>query len=437
MRLRLLAVLAFLLIGTQTGFTQTQSTPQATPRDKTSAQAQDLPPSEEEIDRYKIATNLVTTAVVASNANGLYVADLKKEDLALLEDGTPQEIAFFSSVSAPFHVVLVLDTSASAQEKLRQIQEAAIAFVAQLQGADRVKVISFDDQVRDLNEFTSDKTLLSAAIRRTSPGKNTKLYDAMESAISALYPIKGRRAIVLFSDGVDWHSDTALFDNALRRLDVSGIIVYPIRYDTREETERLAREQSNELPLPTSDVIRGTPPGTTPPTFPGEDPSPARGSKAPEGITRLPPPSVLLGGRRTVNPQSTGRPPGEERLPDVHGRPPSGSGLPGDPTPPMRTRTKPRANDSVSNMLDQLYLMADTYLTELARRSGGRVVRADTLTLLPEAFRNIAAELRTQYMVGYYSTNKDHDGNYRKIQIKTSRKDVTIRAKPGYRAARN
>jgi Ca-activated chloride channel family protein len=72
-------------------------------------------------------------------------------------------------------------------------------------------------------------------------------------------------------------------------------------------------------------------------------------------------------------------------------------------------------------------------LKELADRSGGQVNRADTLTMLPQAFAAIAAELRTQYSLGYYPTNREKDGKYRKIQVKTTRKDVAIRARPGYR----
>jgi len=85
-------------------------------------------------------------------------------------------------------------------------------------------------------------------------------------------------------------------------------------------------------------------------------------------------------------------------------------------------------------MLNNLYLMADSYLKELADRSGGQVYRADTLALLPQAFAAIAAELRTQYMLGYYPSNKNLDGSYRKILVKTSRKDIAVRARPGYRA---
>ena len=85
-------------------------------------------------------------------------------------------------------------------------------------------------------------------------------------------------------------------------------------------------------------------------------------------------------------------------------------------------------------ILDQAYRTADSYLRELADRSGGQVQRADTLAMLPQAFAAIAAELRTQYLLGYYPTNRAKDGKYRKIQVKTTRKDIAVRARPGYSA---
>jgi len=437
------AIAVVLLTSALVSFPQSTRQPQSPqspqsprPTNKTPSPDQPAPANEQGIDRYRIDTNLVTIPVIASTRAGVYVADLGKEDFSVFEDGVKQELAFFATVNAPFHVVLTLDTSASTQEKLSRIQDAAIAFVEQLQAGDRVKVISFDDEVRDLNDFSSDKSLLRAAIKRTRPGMNTKLYDAMELSLAALYPIKGRKAIVLFTDGVDWHSDRASFDDALRGLDESGIIVYPIRYDTRAETERLARQQAEGPALPIIDVIRGTSSGTTPPTFPSEDPLPIPsrpgGSGKSDGLSRLPPPSVIFDRRRTSNPAPEDAPPRGDRLPDVRDRAPSDPNFPGDPTPSTKTRS--RADDSIGPMLDQLYLMADSYLLELATRSGGRIARADTLSSLPEAFRNIAAELRTQYSLGYYPANKSPDGSYRKVQVKTSRKDVAIRAKPGYRA---
>jgi VWFA-related protein len=99
---------------------------------------------------------------------------------------------------------------------------------------------------------------------------------------------------------------------------------------------------------------------------------------------------------------------------------------------PSTTFPQPK-NDSISGMMDTLYLMADSYLKALADNSGGQLYRADTVSTLPQAFAAIAAELRTQYLLGYYPTNKNRDGAYRKIQVKTSRKDISVRARPGYR----
>ena len=96
-----------------------------------------------------------------------------------------------------------------------------------------------------------------------------------------------------------------------------------------------------------------------------------------------------------------------------------------------RPQTAPR-NDSISGMLDNLYMMADSYLKELADRTGGQLYRADTVQTLPQAFSAIASELRTQYLIGYYPANKDGSA-YRKIQVKTTRKDIAVRARPGYR----
>jgi hypothetical protein len=348
-----------------------------------------------------------------------------------------QEVAFFGKVAAPFHVVLMLDTSASTQDKLRLIQQAANVFVDQLQSADRVKVISFDDEVRDRNEFTSNRAILSAAINSTRPGKGTKVYDAMDLALATVRKIQGRKAIVIFTDGVDWHSDQATFDGTVRGLDEEGVIVYPIRYDTRDETERIAREQSEESSplLPTIGVIRRPPNGTTAPTFPSDDPDsvPTSGGQRKSGPLGLPLPEEVLRRRRQTDPNrresDPNRRPGE--LPPDIG---SSSRLPAPTGPAGRPTTSRSDSDSIRAMLDLAYSTADSYLNTLANKSGGQLLRADTLGSLPDAFAKIAAELRTQYLLGYYPINKTKDEHYRKIKVTTARKGVLIRARPGYSA---
>ncbi|MDQ6651188.1 MAG: VWA domain-containing protein, partial [Acidobacteriota bacterium] len=308
----------------------TKPTPEQepTPQPSPEAAAGDEP---RDVETLKINTNLVAVPVIATTMDGTYIPDLRENEFSVSEDGVTQQLAFFATVSAPFHVVLLLDTSASTQEKLGLIQRAAVAFVEQLQSADRVKVISFDSDVRELSEFTNDRGALRGAIFKTVSGQGTKLYDAFETALYSLRTIRGRKAIVIFTDGVDFHSDQASFDSTLHWLDEEGVIVYPIRFETRAETERIARQQAEDttLELPTIGVIRGPPSGTTAPTFPSDDPSsvPVSGQRSKTGPFGLPTAGEILRRKRERDAE---RYPSPNRLP-----------TPTRPTDPRDTRTDP------------------------------------------------------------------------------------------------
>ncbi len=400
----------------------------------------------QEMEILKTDTDLVTVPVTATDRNGTYITDLRKEDFTITENGVRHEVAFFGKVAAPFHVVLLLDTSSSTREKLRGIQQAASVFVDQLQSADRVKVISFDDTVKDLNEFTSNRSVLRDVIFKTRSGDGTKVYDAIEVALGAIRKIRGRKAIVMFSDGVDWYSDRASFDGTLRWLDEEGVVVYPIRYETRATTEAIAREQQGgSAHLPTIGVIREPPQsGRTAPTFPSDNTIPTTTQRT--GPFGLPLPDDIMRRRReeemrrqpgpAPNGDPTEIPPDRDRGPSVPRVPGSTSPAPGGGPNPPTTTTKPSPypEDSIKKMLDMAYLKADSYLQQLAEKSGGRLLRADTLGSLPDAFAQIAAELRTQYMLGYYPLNKDRDNTYRTIKVTTGRSNVMIRSRPGYLA---
>jgi Mg-chelatase subunit ChlD len=455
------------------------ASPKASPTPEAEAEtgAEDAEAMEEKEDVsevVKVETDLVAVPVIASDRNDRYVPDMRREEFDLYEDGAKQEIVFFATTSAPFHVVLMLDTSASTQEKLGQIQQSAISFVERLQPEDRIKVISFDDKIRSLSDFTNDRATLGAAIRRTAPGRGTKLYDAMQLALRSLARVEGRKAVVIFTDGVDWHSERVRYNDNVREIEESGIIVYPIRFDTRAETERLAREQAREgqrvnlgsvfgggstrtttpttvpggegLPLPEdAGSRRGSggraPRSTTPTTVPGgQIPYPGGGSGGGLGLP-FPPVIVSRPQSGTTNPPTRGGgtstrdqwpdDPNSTRGADT--RYPGQSRRSDDPASISRTGAE---DESISRMLDLAYQTADGYLKEIAAQSGGRLHRADTLVSLPDAFAQIASELRTQYSLGYYPANRARDGRYRKIQVRTARKNVVLRSRPGYRAPR-
>lgn len=383
----------------------------------------------------KIDTALVTFSVIVSDTNDVYLPDLRKDEFQIYEDGKLQELVFFTAIKEPFHVVLLLDTSGSTQEKLSQIQQAAAAFVNQLQAADRIKLISFDDEVREWGSFTNNRNELKASIAELQPGKGTKLYDAMRLALNNLARVNGRKAIVLFSDGVDYKSFDTRFDDNIRMLEEAGVIVYPIRYDTRAETELLARQQQAQNgSVVFSDIIKTPPSGTTPTTVPGD--------------TRIPAPPATNGGGvldriRTNPPIMTGR--RDDRYPDNRypdNRAPDATRIPDNRFPDARptdsgASKRRSSNDGIGLMLDNLYKTADQYLNDLALKSGGKLQRADTLGSLPEAFANIANELRNQYSLGYYPTNQMRTGKYRKLQVKVNRKGAVVRTRPGYREPRS
>jgi VWFA-related protein len=396
---------------------QPAATPTATPELPTTPVDEDPEPVKEiqDIESVKIQTNLVTVPIIVSDRNEIYVPDMQQGEFTLEENGVKQDIAFFASITQPFHVVLMIDTSGSTQEKLGQIQRAATAFVDELQPQDRIKVISFDDQIRDYGAFTNDRQALRRTIESMRSGKGTKLYDAMFMAMRSLQGIDGRKAIVIFTDGVDWTSDRATYDENRRDLEEAGIIVYPIRYETRADTERIVREQQRGGRSVDLGSVLGGGGSTTPPAVPGTSiPLPPGTGDSTPTIGGIPIPPIYIPQRRDPNQRNDPFP---------------------DPNDPSR-RGGGTTSTNIDAMLDMAYATADAYLRDLALITGGKLYRADTLGSLPVAFANIAAELRTQYSLGYYPTNLDRDGKFRKIKVQTTRKGVIVRARPGYRVPR-
>ena len=190
----------------------------------------------EEVDQndvIRVNTTLVTIPVSVMDREGHYAPDLRKEDFRLWEDGVEQQIAFFATVDKPFSLVLMLDTSSSTRFQLNEIQEAAIAFVNQLQPADRVMVVTFDDKIRVLTDFTSDRYRLRDAIQQTRTGNGTKLYEAVDMVINQkLANVDGKKAVVLFTDGVDTTSRHASYESTIRDAEELDALIFPVQYDT-------------------------------------------------------------------------------------------------------------------------------------------------------------------------------------------------------------
>jgi VWFA-related protein len=181
----------------------------------------------------RVETNLVMIPVSVFDRNGLYVPNLRQSDFRVFEDGKEQPIAYFGRSEAPFTVALLLDTSPSTAYKIDEIREAARAFVDLLKPQDSVIVIEFDGNVHVLAERTSDREKIYKAIKRADFGGGTALYDAVDFALrKQLSQIEGRKAIVLFTDGVDTQSRKASYDSTLAIAEESDVLIFPVYYNT-------------------------------------------------------------------------------------------------------------------------------------------------------------------------------------------------------------
>jgi VWFA-related protein len=181
----------------------------------------------------KVETNLVNIPVSVFDRNGLYIPGLRQQDFKIFEDGREQEIAYFGTTDKPFTVILLLDTSPSTAYKIEEIQAAARAFVDQLKPQDSVMVIEFDSDVHVLSEATNDREKIYKGIRRADWGNGTSIYDAVDFSLrKRLSKVAGRKAIVLFTDGVDTTSYKANYDSTLDQAEESDSLIFPIYYNT-------------------------------------------------------------------------------------------------------------------------------------------------------------------------------------------------------------
>jgi Ca-activated chloride channel family protein len=278
---------------------------------------------------FEVGIEVIHLNVSVTDGHNHYVTDLGERDFAVYEDGVRQELSLFSHENLPISLVLMIDTSASMDEKLPMARAAAIRFVKTLRPQDFAQVVQFNDRHTLLQDFTSDQAALERAIQGTHAEGPTALHNALYVALKDLSRQKQaaelrRRAIVLLSDG----EDTASLVND-------------------EQVLELAR--TTEINI--------------------------------YAISLRP-----------------------NRVPD-------------------RSRLA--------------FSQAAHLLTALTQETGGQVHFPNSLSELDTVYDRIAEELRTQYNLGYVSSNKRKDGKWRRIVVRIpTREEIQIRHKIGYYAPR-
>ena len=192
---------------------------------------------------FSTGVTYVSVPVVVKDPKGRPVPGLTISDFRVYEDDADQNIDRLMMMSEPFDVVLLVDTSASMRGELVDLHNAVLGFIERLQPPDRLMLASFDDRVFVQAELTSERARQRQALSQAwiGRGQGTRLYDAIDLVVARRVPAMGdRRAIVLFTDGVDTRSRIADADSSRDLIAGSNVPVYVIQYDTA----------SDDYPLP-------------------------------------------------------------------------------------------------------------------------------------------------------------------------------------------
>ena len=196
---------------------------------------------------------VINLTVTVTDARNHYVTDLQRGDFAIYEDGIKQDLSLFTHEDLPLSLVLLIDVSASMDDKLPQAQAAALRLVRTLRVEDRAEVVQFNERATVLQDFSSDQAQLDAAIRRTRASGPTALHNALYVSLKDLSKQKNvgelrRRAIILLSDGEDTASlvtDEQVVE--LARQTEIAIYAISIRSNRSQDRTRLSYSQAEHL----------------------------------------------------------------------------------------------------------------------------------------------------------------------------------------------
>jgi Ca-activated chloride channel homolog len=189
---------------------------------------------------FRSGIDLVALNVTVTDPSNRYVTDLSADDFTIFENGVKQEVGYFSRTSLSLSVSILLDSSASMDEKMRTTQEAASEFVRLLRPQDQAQVIDFDSRVTVLAPFTSSKADLEKAISSTVAGGSTSLYTAIYIAMRELKKTEApsledrrRQAVIVLTDGEDT-SSLVSYEEVLELAKRSETVVYAIGIRSKE-----------------------------------------------------------------------------------------------------------------------------------------------------------------------------------------------------------
>jgi Ca-activated chloride channel family protein len=193
---------------------------------------------------FKTSVDVVSLNVTVTDPDGRYVTDLDSGDFSVFEDGVKQDIRYFNRSNIPLALSLLIDSSASMEEKMATAQDAAIGFARRVRPQDLAELIDFDTRVTVSESFTNKPEELEQAIRKTIAGGSTALYNAIYISLKELKKVQAksqeevrRQAIIVLSDGEDT-SSLVSFDEVLDLAKRSETAIYTIGLRSRDDETR-------------------------------------------------------------------------------------------------------------------------------------------------------------------------------------------------------
>jgi len=176
-----------------------------------------------------VTTTEVMLPVSVRDANGRFASDLTRKDFRIFEDGREQPLSDLALRQVPVDVALMVDASSSVATNLDDFRRAAEGFATRLAAEDRISLITFDDRVQLLQDWTQSRFQLHRALNRIEPGMFTRFNDALLLAARQQFASgKSRRALIVLSDGIDSGRGATSLEGALKALLEAQVSVYVV-----------------------------------------------------------------------------------------------------------------------------------------------------------------------------------------------------------------
>jgi VWFA-related protein len=331
--------------------------------------------------RIQLRSLLVTTPVTVRDEKGEMVNSLEESDFRVTDNGVPQRITHFDLGGDPISLVVVVETSSRIGPILPMIRKSGILISQTVTGpTGEGAVVAYDDQVRTLLDFTTSGDALEKTMDDLQEGlPGSRLFDAMSKAVEMLSlrpeasetDLGKRRVMLLIGEARDTGSEEQL-GQVLRRAQLANITIYAVGVSgVKADLKR--KPEYKEPPKATPDGVFGEPP-----------------------------------------------PPGTVQTPTTEAQA-AEAGSPMAALVALAVWTVVHAKDRVT-----------THQLEIAAAAtGGEHVSAWKDRTIEKVIDEIGGELHSQYTLTYAPTGTNA-GGYHDIKVNVDRKDLTVRARPGY-----